>query len=251
MMIKMSGIAFSLAAMPMMAVAQDAWTGEGSLSAGYTTGNTETTDVGLAVNLNRELGLWTYSAEAAADYGETDSVETRNRWFLAGEVDRQLGDRLFGFGRTSYERDEFSGFESRLFIGGGLGYQVIEGEATTWSVQGGPGLKIDEVRETTVIVDGTPVTTEATTEESFSVVAGSEFTHEFNEAVGFSNNTDMLYASESTQLGNVAALTASLTDTLSARLSFEVRHDTNPPPGFEATDTVTRASVVYTFGGDD
>ena len=178
--------------------------------AASTTGNTETTDLGLAVNLNRELRLWTYSGEAAADYGETDSVETRNRWFLAGEVDRQLGDRLFGFARTSYERDEFSGFESRLFIGGGLGYQVIEGEATTWSVQGGPGLKIDEVRETTVIVDGTPVTTEATTEESFSVVAGSEFTHEFNEAVGFSNNTDVLYASESTQLGNVAALTASL-----------------------------------------
>lgn len=251
MMIKMSGIVFSLAALPMVAAAQDGWTGEGSLSAGYTTGNTETTDIGLALKLDRELGLWTYTAEAAADYGETDSVETKNRWFLAGEVDRQLGDRLFGFARTSYERDEFSGFESRLFVGGGLGYQVLDGEATTWSVQGGPGIKIDEVRETTVIVDGEPVTTEATTEESFSVVAGSEFAHQFNEAVSFTNNTDVIYASESTQLGNIAAITASLTNTLSARVSFEVRHDTNPPPGFEATDTVTRASVVYTFGATE
>ena len=70
------------------ALAEDGWTGEGSFSAGYTTGNTETTDLGLGLKLNREAGLWTYSFDAAADYGETDSVETRNRLFLAGEVDR-------------------------------------------------------------------------------------------------------------------------------------------------------------------
>lgn len=244
-------LAFCLTTGSLAATAQDGWSGEGSLSAGYTTGNTETSDLGLALQLDRKAGLWTYTAEAAADYGKTDSVETKNRWFIAGEIDRQLGDRLFAFTRTSYERDEFSGFESRLFVGGGLGYQVIDGEATTWSVQGGPGLKVDEVRETTTTVDGVPVTIPATTEESFSIVAGSEFAHQFNDAVGFSNNTDVLYAKESTQIGNVTALTASLTDTLSARFSFEVRHDTNPPPGFEATDTVTRASVVYTFGRND
>ncbi len=230
------------------AVAQDGWTGEGSFSAGYTTGNTETTDVGLAVKLNRESGLWTYTGEAAADYGETDSVETKNRYFLAGEVDRQLGDRLFSFVRTSYEQDEFSGFDSRLFVGGGLGYLILDGETTTWSVQGGPGIKIDEVQQTTAIEDGVPVITPASTERSFSIVGGSEFAHNFNEAVKLTNETDIIYAEESTQIGNVIALTAALTDAFSARVSFDVRHDTNPPPGFEATDTVTRASIVYAFG---
>ena len=228
--------------------AQASWTGEGSFSAGYTTGNTETTDVGLALKLNREAGLWTYTAEAAGDYGETDSVETKNRVFLAGEIDRQLGDRLFGFGRVSYESDKFSGFDSRTFVGGGLGYTLVETEQTNWSVQGGPGYKIDEVQATTVTMDGMTVTTPAMTEKSFSIVAGSEFSHAFNDAVSVSNDTDIIYAKESTQLGNVSALTASLTDRFSARFSFEVRHDTNPPPGFEATDTVTRASIVYTIG---
>ena len=230
------------------ALAEDGWTGEGSFSAGYTTGNTETTDLGLGLKLNREAGLWTYSFDAAADYGETDSVETRNRLFLAGEVDRQLGDRLFGFVRTSYEKDEFSGFDSRVFVGGGLGYDVFDSETTKWSVQGGPGIKIDEVQETTVIRNGVPVTTPGSTEQSVSVVGRSEFTHDFNDAVSLSNNTDIIYASESTQIGNIIALTAALTDTFSARFSFDVRHDTNPPPGFEATDTVTRASIVYSFG---
>jgi putative salt-induced outer membrane protein len=231
-----------------LATAQDGWTGEGSFSAGYTTGNTETADLGLGLRLNREAGIWTFSAEAAADYGETDSIETKNRYFLAGEIDRQLGDKLFGFVRTSYEKDEFSGFDSRLFVGGGLGYLVLEGEPTSWSVQGGPGLKVDEVQPTVEMRNGVLTPVPGSTEQSVSVVGKSEFVHAFNDAVSLSNNTEILYASESTQIGNITALTATLTDAFSARFSFDVRHDTNPPSGFESTDTVTRASIVYAFG---
>lgn len=231
-----------------VAMAEDGWTGEGSFSAGYTTGNTETADLGLGLKINREQGIWTYTGEAAVDYGETESVETKNRFFLAGEIDRQLGDKLFGFARTSYEKDEFSGFDSRLFAGVGLGYPIIETETTNWSAQGGPGIKIDEVGETVRVIDGVPTVIPAYTEESFSVIGSSAFSHDFNDAVRFTNDTNVIYATESTQIGNVSALTAALTDTFSARFSFDVRHDTNPPAGFEATDTVTRASLVYAFG---
>lgn len=240
-------LAFGLAAAPV-AQAQDTLTGEGSLSAGYSTGNTDSTDLGLALTLDREVGLWTYSLEAAADYGETDAVETENRIYLAGEVDRQLADRLFSFVRGSYERDEFSGYEARYFLGAGLGYLVLENEQTKWSVQGGPGLKVDEVEQTIQVRNGVPVTNEAMTEESFSLIASSQLKHAFNEAVDFSNQTKVIYAQESTQIGNVAALTAAINHSLSARFSFDVRHDTNPPAGFAATDTITRAAVVYTFG---
>ncbi|MEL6753806.1 MAG: DUF481 domain-containing protein, partial [Pseudomonadota bacterium] len=110
---------------------------------------------------------------------------------------------------------------------------------------GGPGLKIDEVRETTVAGEIVP----AETVESFSVFAASNFEHAFNENVSFSNDTDLLYAEESTQMINVAALTAKLTDAFSARISFDVRHDTDPPEDFESTDTATRVALVYAIGG--
>ena len=41
------------------------------------------------------------------------------------------------------------------------------------------------------------------------------------------------------------ALDAGLMGNLSARVSFDVRHDTDPLPGFEATDTTTKFSLVY------
>lgn len=225
------------------------WSGEGSISAGMTSGNTETTDIGVGVDFARTTQIWTLGLEALADYGETDGEETKNRFFLAGQLDRQLRDRLYGFGRLSYERDEFSGFESRTFLGTGLGYQILDGAHATWSVESGPGLKIDEVRPAETMNDlGAPVTIPGTTEESLSFIAVSHYAYQFNDAVQLTNETDAIYADESTQLTNIVALTADLTEALSARISFDVRHDTNPPDGFENTDTATRFSLVYAIG---
>ena len=229
--------------------ANNGWSGEGALSAGVTTGNTETTDIGLGVDVARTFNVWTVGVQATADYGETDGDETKNRIFLGTNLDRQINDRLFGFGQLTYERDEFSGFDSRAFIGGGLGYEVLTGDVTTWTVRGGPGLKIDEIE---AVLDTTTVPatilSPATTEESFGATAQSNFAHQFNDNVAFTNDSTAVYADTSTQLGNIAAITATLTNTLSARVSFEVRHDTDTVDGFEATDTISRVSLVYGFG---
>ncbi len=222
------------------------WQGEGSLSAGVTTGNTDTRDFGLGLKLSRDTGLWRTGVEALADYGEIDGAEAKNRVFLAGQLDRKFGERMYGFGRGSYEADDFSGFDSRIFLGGGLGYHVLMGEKVSWAIEGGPGIKIDEVKEQ--VLPG-PVIVPSETVESFSVVGASKFAYAFNDNVKLSNDTTMLYAEESTQFTNSLAVTAALTGALSARVSFDVRYDTDPPFGFEDTDTATRVSLVYAFGG--
>lgn len=223
------------------------WTGEGAFNAGYTTGNTETTDIGLTLKLDREQGPWAVGLEASADFGETDGVETRNRWGLGFQLDRQINDKLYGFGRLSYEQDEFSGFESRAFVGAGLGYAVLEGERTQWSIEGAPGLRIDEVAPT-FDANGL-LLTEGTTEESFSVRGASNFAHQFNDMVAFTNDTAVTWADVSTQITNSAAITAQLTERISGRVSYDVRFDTDPPEGFEDTDTALKLGIVYAFGG--
>ncbi|WP_427789875.1 DUF481 domain-containing protein [Brevundimonas diminuta] len=235
-----------IAAVASPALAQEAvWTGEGSFGAGFTSGNTDTSDMGLGLKLSRKTGDWKVALEALADYGKTDGVETKNRMFLAGQADRDFGPRAYGFGRASHERDEFSGFESRTFLGAGAGYRVIVSERTNWAVEGGPGVKFDEVRQTTL---PGPVVVPGETETSFSFIAGSRFSHAFNDSVKLTNDTNVLYAKTSTQLTNSLAVTAALTGALSARFSIDVRHDTDPPFGFDKTDTATRVSLVYGFG---
>ena len=223
------------------------WKGEGSFSAGLNTGNTETSDLGIGVKIARETQVWRNSAEFIADYGTKNGSETKNRIFVAAQTNRILNDNAFVFGAVSHEADEFSAFDSRSFVGGGVGWQVMDGPAARWSLEGGPGLKVDRVKAVTS--GDPPETVPARTDDSFSFIAASKFDYTFNDSVKLGNDTSLLYAETSTQIGNKSSLTAVLTKSLSARFSFEVRHDTDPKPGFEETDTATRMSIVYAFGG--
>jgi Putative salt-induced outer membrane protein len=165
--------------------------------------------------------------------------------FFAAQGDFDLKDRLYGFVRGSWERDEFSGYESRAFLGAGLGYHVLKEAPTTWALEVAPGQKFDEVRE--VILPG-PVIVPGYSDNAFSVIGVSRVAHQFNPAVKLSNDTFVTWSDLTTQIDNRLAVSAALTGALSARFSFDVRHETNPPIGFEATDTATRVSLVYAFG---
>lgn len=235
------------AALP--AYAEGAWTGEGAVSAGMTTGNTETTEAGVSVDVDRATGDWSLGLQLSGDYGEQDGIESRNRYFIGTDVERDFNDTMFSFGRASYEVDQFTGFDSRTFVGGGVGWHVLDDEDHNWTIRGGPGYKIDEVKER-MVPDGMGgmLLIPASTEQSIGAVGQSEYFYAFNEAVSFSNKTNVVYGQESTQVNNVTALTATLNGHLAARVSFDVRHDTSPQPTFEATDTATRFSLVYTLG---
>jgi putative salt-induced outer membrane protein len=228
-------LSMALMATPAAAQDTDGWTGEGSVSAGFTSGNTSTTDIGVALSGERRFGPWATSLQANVDFGKNNGVQSRNRWGVAGQLDRDLSERFFIYGRGSYERDKFSGFNSRLFIGTGAGYRILMGDMASWTIEGGPGYRRDEVQLTGIATN------------SLGARIGSAYAYQFNDAVSFSNDTEWVYSKVSSQLLNVAAITAQLSGALSARVSFEVRNESNPRPGRKATDTATRLSVVYGF----
>ncbi|MET0544992.1 MAG: DUF481 domain-containing protein [Caulobacterales bacterium] len=221
----------------------DGWSGEGSLSAGITTGNTDTSDVGVGLKAAYQSGLWKNSGEFRFDYAQQDDEESKNRIYGAYQLDRILSERAFAFARSSFERDEFSGFDSRIFIGGGLGYKVIDNTSTNWELQGGPGLKIDDIEARPATLTSPAVA--GGVKNSIGAQLNSAFQHSFNENVSFSNDTELLYADVSTQVSNEVALTAKVSKRLSGRFSFEVRYETDPPVDRKDTDTATRFSLVY------
>ncbi len=223
------------------------WTGEGSLSGGFTTGNTETLDVGVALQVERAFERWAVGFDGSGDYGEADGEATRNRFDLALNADRSFNERFFSFIRTAYQEDDFSGFDQRAFVGVGVGYRIFVGETLNWEVQGAPGYRRDVISAT--LDENGEILVPSETSNSIGGRAASDFSYDFNDNVGFSNLTSVTASRISTEVLNTSALTASLTQRISARISFEVRFDTNPPLGFETTDTATRVSLVYGIGG--
>ena len=83
-------------------------------------------------------------------------------------------------------------------------------------------------------------------ENEFAGRGASRFLWTLSENTVFTNDTAIFF-SGSSSINNTAALTAKLLGALSARLSFNVAWEEEPPLGLKSTDTTSRVTLVYDF----
>ena len=254
LLLTICALAFSTSAQAQFGNLNSGWSGEGSLSGSVTTGNTDTTDVGLGLKLEKEDGPWRHKFNALWDRGSVDGDATRRRIDLGYQIDRDINDRLYIYGNGDYYSDDFGAFQDGWFIGGGAGYHVLKDEPITWDIEGGAGFRsqqqqdfptLDAAGNPTFDANGDPILTNGLTEDEFALRGFSDFDYQFNENVAFYNDTEVLWASSDTYIWNESGVTAKLTENISARASFRVDHHTNPPVGSVGTDTTTRFGIVY------
>lgn len=223
------------------------WTGEGSFSASISQGDTNSTDLAAAIKLKHSRGRWSESVHFTGEYDKDNHQETENRIFGSFQMDYRFDPKWSALIYTSAENDKYSGFGWRYFFGIGAGYDVIHSRRLDWVVQGGPGYKIDHVRAypaTPPLVDEIP----ETVEESIGLALASRFRYNFSDKVQLTNDTAMIYVPLSTEIENTIAVTADLFGNLKVRMSYEIRHDTDPPPNTKQTNASTKVSLVYKVG---
>ncbi|WP_371396393.1 YdiY family protein [Fretibacter rubidus] len=212
------------------------WSGEAALTGSKTTGNTETTDIGLALDLTKTDGPWRNKFNASFDYGETSNIKNRQRLVLGYQIERDINDRLFGYANADYFQDDFGAFETGYFVGGGLGYKLVLPEPLAWDITGGAGYRSQKTQGPLSV-----------TENEFALNGRSEIDYQFNDAVSAYNNTEILWSDSDTYIWNEVGLTAQLMGNLAARASFRIDNHSTVPLGREKTDTITRIGVVYTL----
>jgi len=216
------------------------WAGEASLTGSKTTGNTDTTDVGLGLKLAKEGDVWRHKFNASADYGRAAGATNKQRFVLGYQIDRDISERLYAYANADYFQDDFGAFEDGYFLGTGLGYEVIVPDPIGWKLEAGVGYR-----------NQTPQTLPGVASNSTSEVAGrlgSDFDWTLNDKVSLYNDSELIYSNSDTNVWNEFGLTATLTGRLAARASFRVDHHSDVPVGRENTDTVTRFGLVYTVG---
>jgi len=83
-----------------------------------------------------------------------------------------------------------------------------------------------------------------------SDVAGrvtAKFAWDIRPGIRFTEEAGGLFGGTTSTLYSRSALTVALFGTLSARASFDVNYESDPPPDVESTDTITRFALVYSF----
>lgn len=231
----------ALALLPLTAQAQvaDGWSGEASLTGSQTTGNTDTTDVGLGLKLAKDGDVWRHKFNASADYGRASGTTNKQRFVLGYQIDRDISDRLYAYANADYFSDDFGAFEDGYFLGTGLGYEVILPDPIGWKLEGGLGYR-SQTPQSVVGVAG-----DSTNELALRL--GSDFNWTLNDNVSLYNDSELIYSESDTNIWNEFGLTATLTGRLAARASFRVDYHTDVPVGRENTDTITRFGLVYTM----
>jgi len=212
----------------------DNWSGEGELGAFRSTGNTSNTGVTLGLKLKREGLKWSHSLRALADFQRTNGVTTKEQYRVTYEPRYKFGMRLFAYGLGQYERDRFQGFSARYSASGGLGYKVIAGDDIELSVQGGPAWRKTEF-------------TAGGSDSSPAGLASLDFNWRITDTLSFSQDASAYLESGNSTLISTTALDARLIGALSARLSYTVEYESDPPAGRVGTDTLSRATLVYGF----
>ena len=210
------------------------WDGKGQIGAFRSSGNSDTVGVSASLALKR-VGLeWIHKLSAAVDYQSSSGRTTREQILAAYEPRYQISPAIFAFGLGQYERDRFRGFLSRYSLSGGIGGALIDKDALHLSVKAGPTWRWVE------FVRGT--------EKSHIAGLGAlDFRWQMAERVSLTEDASLVVEKGNTSILSTTGLETGISDELSARLSYTVDFDSDPPAGAVQTDTLTRFTLVYDF----
>jgi putative salt-induced outer membrane protein len=220
------------------------WTGKGEAGLVIATGNTETETANAKLLFANEIGQWKHQFGGAGLYASSDEDgTTAQRWEAFEQSDYNFSPRTFWFGAARYEDDEFSGFEYQAIVSTGIGRKFIDTDVTKFTGTAGVGYKFFETRDA---FDDAGVLIEPGDSDSEVVFRGTlDFDHQLTATTSVLDKFVVEAGADNTFLQNDIALQVKMTDVLALAVGYSVRHNTDPPVGFEKTDTLTTINLVY------
>jgi putative salt-induced outer membrane protein len=210
------------------------WTGAIELGGSIKTGNTDEHGFTAAIDIEKETPKWNQDLNLTADRKTEVGQLTTDRYFVAYSSQRKLSPRLYAVGVLWGERDTFAGYDDRFSESLGLGWRLVDRPDLKLRVEAGPALRQAQYLPNTY---NSTVAARSAGYLTWRLAPRLQFTQSL---VGYldTQNSTLLAAS---------ALTTRLAGRTSAKASYEVRLEANPPQGRQKTDTTSRVTLVLGF----
>ncbi len=217
--------------------------GEINVGGSIATGNTDTTRVDAEIKARYRAGRLEDNYRLMAEFADDNGTTTAQRILGSVESRYDMRDSLFVFGYLEYDDDRFSGFKYEVEAAAGAGYKVFDEDDMRLLIQAGPGYRYSKL--STPTPPAPPLVNSS--EDEFLVRGSANFEYDFSDNVAITNDFIVTWDSDRTKIENTIALTSNLIGDLATRISFNVRHNTDPPALTRKTDTLSKVSLVYGF----
>lgn len=220
------------------------WSGKGEFGAFRATGNASDTGITTGLTVDRQGIVWRHKLTARVDYQRSNGVTTREQYLARYEPNVNISDRFYVYALAQYERDQFQGFSGRYAVSGGLGFQALRKDDIQLSVKAGPAYRV------TQFVDGrndSRIAGLIGLDFDWAITDRLKLTQDTNAVAETGGSAVAIIDSQNTTLDLITGLNAKINSSLSARFSYAVEYNSNPPPGAVQTDTLSRVTLIYDF----
>lgn len=219
---------------PAAAKEADPWLVKLALGYLATSGNTNSSSLNSGFSVTYKPGLWLHSLEASAVKSSEDESTTAEAYAAGWKSEYNLTASDFLFGRVSWRKDRFSGYEQQLSETVGYGRRLIDTPAHVLNAEIGAGARQAE------LADGTM-------EDEFITRGSLAYQWTLSETAAFSQTLSVEHGAENTWVESVTALKATVAGNLALVASYTVTNNSSVPEGSENMDRFTALSLEYAF----
>lgn len=218
------------------AAPEHGWSGVGELGFVSTSGNTESTALNMRLEFIKTTENWRYRFAGTALVTSEDGTKDNERYTAEAQADRKLGEKGYLFGVYRYDADKFGSYDPSQTATIGYGHELMKSDKHVLKGEIGGGYR--KLKETVTGETNSDVILRLLLDDAWQIFKTTAWTNRLLVETG-SNNTFTQWNT---------GLTVSMTDKFAVKLGFELRNNTDIPPGdTEKTDTITSVNLVYNF----
>lgn len=202
-----------------------------------TAGNTDVNSLRLDADVAIREHANRYTASAIVNQADDRGVDTADNWTTSFNYDRFLTERLFLNANAIFTGDSFRDLDLRTALGGGVGYQLLQGPRVELTVNGGIGW----VNEDLITGEDTDYTAfrEGAALDIALVPDRVDFFHKHDGYFGVDDDNLFFKMQNGVRISVVAGFVTTL--------QFDLDYDPSPSPGRDETDTTFALTFGYRF----
>lgn len=219
----------------------DLWTGQVDLGYAQARGNAQTNTINTSAKVTRSTSRDAINAYFLSLYSRNNSngVSVLGANSIRGGIkyDLNITKKLYVFGSTDLEFDEFQALDLRFVPAGGIGYHWVKNDKTVWDVYGGGSLNREFFSSGLKRTSG-------------EILIGNELSQKFNGV--FTIGEKIVLFNNVSNSGNYRVnadvfLSAAIRKWLSYQITASDRYLSNPLPGRKTNDLVITTGVRLVF----